>query len=59
MNLSHDDHTTSSSLEERDMAAVLAPHDIGTPCMTLIKGWICDWYSLRTIEFFGATANVE
>ena len=59
MNLLHGDHTTERRLAGRAVATVLASHDVGTPHTTLTKGWAYDPYSLRTIEFFGATASAE
>ena len=59
MNRLHGDHTAEASLEERDVAAALVSHDIGTPCTTRAKGWVCDSYSFLTIEFFGVTKSAE
>ena len=59
MNLLHNDHTADRRLEGRAVAEVFAPHDVGSPRTTLAKGWACDSYSLRTIDFSGATASAE
>lgn len=57
MNLSHGDQTASSILEEHVVAAMFVSHDIGAPCTTLTKGWTCDSYSFRTIDFWGASTS--
>ena len=59
MNLLHGDHATLSTTEGCVVATVLAFHDIGPPPTILTKGWACDSYSFRTIEFFGATTSAE
>ena len=41
------------------MVAVLGSHNVGTPRTTLVKGWACNSYIFRTIEFFGATTSAE
>jgi len=59
MNLLHGDHTASSIAEGRVVAAIFVSHDVGSPCTTLVKGWACDSYSFRTIDFWGANASAE
>ena len=59
MNLLHVDHATSSTGEGHVVVAMFEPHDVGSPRTTLTKGWTCDLYSSRTIDFFGANTSAE
>ena len=59
MNRLHGDHTASSILSGCVIAVVLVSHDTNSPCTILVKGWACDWYSLRTIEFWGVNTSAE
>ena len=59
MNLLHGDHTARLISEGRVVAAVVLSHAVGSPRTTLVKGWVCDSYSFRTIEFLGANASAE
>jgi len=59
MNLLHGDHTATSIAEGRVATAVFLSHEIGSPCTAFVKGWMCDSYSFRTIDSWGATKSAE
>ena len=59
MNLLHVDHTASRIGEGDVVVAIFESHDVGSPCTTLTKGWMCDSYSFRMIDGFGANTSAE
>ena len=59
MNSLHGDHTADLIVEVHVAAAAFGSHETGAPCTTLVKGWACDSYSFRTIDFLGVNTSAE
>ena len=58
MNLLHGDHATAST-SEGFLTVMLGSHEVGSPCMILVKGWAYGSYSFRTIDVLGDSGRAE
>ena len=56
----HGDHAAwTNPRVDAVAAALLKPHDSGTPRTTLTNGWACDLYSFCTIDSLGVSTSAE
>ena len=58
-NLLHGDHTILSIQPEHLVVAIAGSHNIGTPFITLSKGWVYCSYNFRTIDVWGDRGRAE
>ena len=58
MNLLHGDHAAAQT-REGFLTVMLGSHEVGSPCMILVKGWAYGSYSFRTIDVLGDSGRAE
>ena len=58
MNLLHGDHATAKT-REGFLTVMLGSHEVGSPCMILVKEWAYGSYSFRTIDVLGDSGRAE